>query len=48
MHLDRNGKASFKSLHAHTDKALRPSTREFVMILFISENELRHQKKGWS
>ena len=25
-----------------------PSNREFVMTLFISENGLRHQKKGWS
>ena len=26
----------------------RPSNREFVMTLFISENGLRHQKRGWS
>ena len=26
----------------------RPSNREFVMTLFISENGLRYQKTGWS
>ena len=34
--------------HECSSLEYRPSNREFVMTLFISENGLRHQKRGWS
>ena len=41
-------KIKYATREERDDYHSRPSNREFVMTLFISENGLRHQKRGWS